>query len=315
MSRPFGSRHRLLQGGRVDLGEGVVDRREDGDVLGRVQRVDQAGRLDRGDQGREQRVVARGGGDRVGGHAVERAGAVLRHGGAAGAERPSGVHRGRGGHRCRTGCGVCGRPTLRGVRPRPSVGVPELPQAARPSGRARARAAIGSCERGALHGVTPCGCAVHLSQVVRGRSWLADCVVRPTFFAGSAVDAFRRRSTTTSWMPLEPLGNGVAPLGDLRVSPLRSVARTADAGGGRAWRPRGGTTGASSRCRRPGRAGLLPRAVVDADLDLARCRGAGPRRRRRSRSRPALIVDSGRGGVDPGWVLIGASVAQPRSVQ
>ena len=63
----------------VDLREGRVDRREHGE-LAAVQGVDQvdlrvdlAG--DRRDQGGQQRVVGRGGGDRVLGHAVDRAGA------------------------------------------------------------------------------------------------------------------------------------------------------------------------------------------------------------------------------------------------
>ena len=56
--------------------ERVVDRREDGDAVGRVERVDEAGLGDRGDQGLEQRVGAGGGGDRRGGHAVEGAVAV-----------------------------------------------------------------------------------------------------------------------------------------------------------------------------------------------------------------------------------------------
>ena len=97
-------------------------------------------------------------------------------------------------------------------------------------------------------------------------------------------------------------------LGDL-CPPSRSVARTRDACAGRAWRPTGGTTGASSRCRRPGRAAACchgPSSMLTSTLPTPRCwaQATPP-----MAVVPALIVDSGAGGVDPALeILIGASV-------
>src|SRR5690606_9765789 len=66
--------------------ERVVGGREDGDVLGRVERVDQVGLTDRGDQRGQRRVVGRRGGDRVLGHALEAAVTFLGNVGTARAE-------------------------------------------------------------------------------------------------------------------------------------------------------------------------------------------------------------------------------------
>ena len=115
-------------------------------------------------------------------------------------------------------------------------------------------------------------------------------------------------------MPLAPLGNGVAP-GSGWTSPLRSVARTRQL-----WRP-----GRASQRQVPlapvvdagvgAELGLLPRVVVDADLDLLDA----------AVLRPGDTADDDAAGVEPvqrprgvsmrDWVMIGASVAQPRSVQ
>src|SRR4029077_6075769 len=106
----------LLQGGGRDLGERGVVRGEHGDVRGGVERVHQAGRLDRRDQGGQRGVGGGGGGHRRGGHAGEAARPGLGHRRAARAEVLGG-RRGGGGHRCGGGGGR-GRGAGRGGRGR-----------------------------------------------------------------------------------------------------------------------------------------------------------------------------------------------------
>ena len=64
-----------------------------------------------------------------------------------------------------------------------------------------------------------------------------------------------------------------------------------------------------------GQPGLLPRAVVHADLDRGDAAVLAPRRRRRPATGPALTWASGPGTSIRDSVLIGACAAQPRWVQ
>ncbi len=82
----------LGQGGLVHRRERAVGRGEDRDVLGRVERVAETGRRDRGDQRLEGRVVGGGGRHRILGHAGEAAGTVGRDRCAGRAERGVGHH-------------------------------------------------------------------------------------------------------------------------------------------------------------------------------------------------------------------------------
>ncbi len=74
--------------------EGRVGRGEHGECLLGVQRVDQAGGVNRGDQGGQRRVVRRSGGHGIRSHALETAGAVCWHISAGRAEVVLGVRRG-----------------------------------------------------------------------------------------------------------------------------------------------------------------------------------------------------------------------------
>ena len=177
----------------------------------------------------------------------------------------------------------------------------EPPQAARPRGTARARAAIRRWRRVFDAWLAPCGAGVSdTSGSVRVHG--ADSVCGTTCFrAGlSRVGGHSTKTTTPGVPPGRRSGNGVAPLlGLQRRRRCRSRARVRRVRGRGVGVPRAGTTGASSRCRRPGRAGLLPGAVVDADLDLVDAAVLRPGDAADRRSGPASTRRAAARGVDP----------------
>ena len=168
------------------------------------------------------------------------------------------------------------------------------PQADRLSGTATARAAIRLLRRVFIMVSLRRGA----DRSGSGRCGRADWLSCNLFRAGCPGGGHATR-TTTSWMPLEPSGNGVAPLVTWR--PPVAVGRAHARGcGGRAWRPTAGTTGASSRRRRPGRARAGchgPSSTLHLDVPDAAVLGPG---HAADRGPAGLDGGEGPGGVDPG---------------
>ena len=316
----LGVGHRGVHRRLGERGEGVVDRREDGQLGGAVEGVDETGLTDGGDEGRQERVGAGGGGDGAvdmpSNEPAPEAGTWLQ---AAPNGSPA-MESDMDSDGEAEALGEADAEVELSVVEPASVSASELPQAARPSGRTNARARAE--ERCVSFMIDLFLERVGVHPLVRGRS--APGLVCPPTFSRTFL-AYAVPAPLPPPQHLLPMGNRGGPEGSVPSGPPRFAHGERKLGravvglldgdgdgvpaGGAAGEGLGallGLDGAGEVGRADGQLvltgggvplevplapvvdvgvrperGLLPRALADRGPRPWRCRGPGPRRRRR----------------------------------